>query len=640
MSNQDQYTEFHPFHKSGIQKGNYRIVAEQSLKDTKGRIPTTLAIQTSKTFSVAGSQLSLHPNEIKGIYPPAQSTDDYSSQFPHIQFSRSTFPWERHCSPADTDSPWLALILLQEEEHARIDEHTVALTELEHPSSSSPYFSGLPKEGWHSSGLKTEVIDIPRDLLNIVLPIQSDLKWLSHVRATKRNTGVEEVTASLFCNRLPRKDGRYFVYLISLENRFDANGQFRWEFGDQAKYRFVTLKSWQFHSVNGYSGDFFARVNALDRSPSTLRIPNVGNAAADKFLEAGSFPLPHHLRNGGQTVSWYRGPLIPFKNTVTLPLPARAADALIRYHEAEGMFDITYAAAWELGRLLSMQNTHFSRDVYAWRRKVVQEMHQAHQASSGKISHLKAGQGLREESKVPQPIVDWISQLKQFEGIPFHYLVPDEALLPTESVRFFQLDPMWMQALIDGALSPGRTSRNDQLRDAEIFAQMGFEASEVYSGFVVRSDLVADWPDMHLEGYRSWPSNGMMEPEDRLPMILRKHLPGNMMLCLFEGTLQTIDFHLKPDVLHFGMDHFSPLGKKLRLNNGETGNTPVDAPVDNNGVVHLRPFIEDIQQLYKQSVLNHAGDRTKQINWRAHPTSADLAVQLMDRVEMVRLLRG
>jgi hypothetical protein len=70
---------------------------------------------------------------------------------------------------------------------------------------------------------------------------------------------------------------------------------------------------------------------------------------AKRQLAMGCVPLPHAMRHGNKTVSWYRGPLVPGKNTTTeVSLPIRAADELIYYDDAYGMFDVSYAAAWEL----------------------------------------------------------------------------------------------------------------------------------------------------------------------------------------------------------------------------------------------------------------------------------------------------
>src|SRR4051812_17464311 len=60
------------------------------------------------------------------------------------------------------------------------------------------------------------------------------------------------------------------------------------------------------------------------------------------------------------------------------------------------------------------------------------------------------------QSDIPPNLIHWLAQLKNLQGIPFNYLVPDERLLPPESIKFFQIDATWLEALLDGALSIGR----------------------------------------------------------------------------------------------------------------------------------------------------------------------------------------
>lgn len=40
-------------------------------------------------------------------------------------------------------------------------------------------------------------------------------------------------------------------------------------------------------------------------------------------------------------------------------------------------------------------------------------------------------------------------------NIPAHYLIPDPSFLQRETAKFSYIDPNWMDALIDGALSVG-----------------------------------------------------------------------------------------------------------------------------------------------------------------------------------------
>ncbi|MGH3191829.1 MAG: hypothetical protein ACRDPY_01520 [Streptosporangiaceae bacterium] len=74
--------------------------------------------------------------------------------------------------------------------------------------------------------------------------------------------------------------------------------------------------------------------------------------------------MTHDFRDGGQTFSWYRGPLIPYLLGLVVNADQsdpvfRTADSLLRYDPASGLFDTSYAAAFELGWLLALQSEGF-----------------------------------------------------------------------------------------------------------------------------------------------------------------------------------------------------------------------------------------------------------------------------------------
>ena len=104
--------------------------------------------------------------------------------------------------------------------------------------------------------------------------------------------------------------------------------------------------------------------------PST-RVQTADTEAANHAraaFERGYTALDHHIRNGEDTVSWYRGPMVPlwYHKLETYPfLPS--ADAALRYNYETGLLDASYAAAWQLGRLLALQNSHFARSLYRYR---------------------------------------------------------------------------------------------------------------------------------------------------------------------------------------------------------------------------------------------------------------------------------
>ncbi|RYP11822.1 hypothetical protein DL767_011437 [Monosporascus sp. MG133] len=95
-------------------------------------------------------------------------------------------------------------------------------------------------------------------------------------------------------------------------------------------------------------------------------------------------------------------------------------------------------------------------------------------------------------------------------GVPAHYLISDPTHVPPESLRFFYIDPSWVDAMIDGALSLANHSGEDKDRvaiNAAINAYLAHhpEHQPEYTpqtpryGFYLRSDLVSMFPDIKVE---------------------------------------------------------------------------------------------------------------------------------------------
>lgn len=66
---------------------------------------------------------------------------------------------------------------------------------------------------------------------------------------------------------------------------------------------------------------------------------------------------------------------------------------------------------------------------------------------------------------IPEEVSDWLGRLVLLYGVPFNYLIPAEDMLPEESIRFFFLDPIWIQYLVQGACSVGNTGYGDTIID-------------------------------------------------------------------------------------------------------------------------------------------------------------------------------
>src|ERR1700735_4090671 len=144
------------------------------------------------------------------------------------------------------------------------------------------------------------------------------------------------------------------------------------------------------------------------------------------------------------------------------------------------------------------------------------------------------------ESEMPPYMELFLSHLRLLVGVPFDYLVPDERLLPDESIRFFYIDRSWTDRLVDGAIAVGKIGTreqahhqahapavNQQLDQSERIvrdlqrnrADFGTlksindanpAAADVITASLFRSQAVSGWPSMDVRAY----SRDIQEPLD------------------------------------------------------------------------------------------------------------------------------
>src|SRR6266511_1199872 len=66
------------------------------------------------------------------------------------------------------------------------------------------------------------------------------------------------------------------------------------------------------------------------------------------------------------------------------------------------------------------------------------------------------------DGAIPAELRQWLVRLRLLDGVPFAYLLPDTALLPEESIRWFYVDRRWTDALVQGALAVGTVNSDDR----------------------------------------------------------------------------------------------------------------------------------------------------------------------------------
>ena len=302
----------------------------------------------------------------------------------------------------------------------------------------------------------------------------------------------------------------------------------------------------------------------VDNRPS-LRLPSregKGGAIdlANGFLTQGYVPLPHSFRRGGKSVSLYRSPLMPGRPVEEVPddFPVHAADRLLRYHNDYGLFDTSYAAPWELGRLLCLNNKRISLELYRWKRthiRLLKVMEQQYLHP-----HLPFQATPPEKVELPEELDKWLSNLSLLKGVPFSYLVPDQQMLPPESLRFFYLDPLWVASMMDGAMSIGRVDSKDSKHHEVVHRQMQLlikspTPDKQISGFLMRSSVVKGWPHLQAKAYNEKITQKEGDPEKELVRLRMERLSDQVLICLFEGHIKTLDIFEKPETIHLGFNH-------------------------------------------------------------------------------------
>ncbi|OIW33119.1 hypothetical protein CONLIGDRAFT_163122 [Coniochaeta ligniaria NRRL 30616] len=137
-------------------------------------------------------------------------------------------------------------------------------------------------------------------------------------------------------------------------------------------------------------------------------------------------------------------------------------------------------------------------------------------------------------------VLKWVLDRKFLFGIPAHYLISDATYLPPETLRYFQIDQNWVDALIDGALSLANHAEqdNDTVRKAIKDAINAYLSKEdpvlkykpqvpIY-GFFLRSDIVTQFPDLKVD----IPYTTTTDP--RAPLLRHENVDEGVMLVLLD----------------------------------------------------------------------------------------------------------
>lgn len=379
----------------------------------------TKSLEDKNYFEIVGPRFALPPTDVAGVFPPRNGHGPFQDNLAHIAIKRRTLPWERSldkgkpiANPSDGNllqssypTPWMALLIFEENEYTLLQ--------------NVPLENAVPADVFNRLGkpanVLVEAVQAEKDLVLSIMPSKQELQLLTHVRwvnVDDRELSVEGSNgwfSVVMTNRVPTPNKKCRACLVSLEERSDLvkadappseypplSGGYKLPdvfldigqpYKQNARYleaeprrlvenkfnavkvltKLVVLYSWQF-TCEG-DGTFFNLMQKLDVG----MIGKVKKEGEPALTDTAHMRLTTHDRGGSTEATFYRGPLVPFELTRDTLGPYHSADQCRRATPEAGVEDISYAAAFELGRLLAAADARLAQELMRWRRQAFKQ---------------------------------------------------------------------------------------------------------------------------------------------------------------------------------------------------------------------------------------------------------------------------
>ncbi len=382
----------------------------------------TRPFSRQRYFTVEGPRFTLDPSLVAGVFPPSGAHGPFADSLPQIVLNRRTLPWERPINttlPRDVLGsggalPWMALLLFTDDEATLLSQQPL---ESVVPAGA---ISPMP------AGVRCDALQVRQSVLTAVMPSLEELQLLAHLRQV--NIEDRELNVSrgdgffsvVIGNRLPAPGVRHRAYLASLEGRADlvpaqpppavdtpldyttaagdiaitlgrdtpggsdvtavgaatrlpgppaaiAGGPGGGGVGVQQVFidpevQLVCLYSWAFTCQGDAS--FEQLMQGLD-----VGMLGTVSGTQPEVSDSGHIMIDLHDRAGLTQRAWYRGPLVPYPLSRDSAGPYHSADQARRVTPDTGVEDVSYGAAFELGRLLAVADGRLAQELMRWRRQ-------------------------------------------------------------------------------------------------------------------------------------------------------------------------------------------------------------------------------------------------------------------------------
>ena len=244
-----------------------------------------------------------------------------------------------------------------------------------------------------------------------------------------------------------------------------------------------------------------------------------------------------------------------------------------------------------------------------------------------------------EEIATYQPWYDkvkqWLLNLRQLNNVPFHFLIANSAFYLKSPLRFFHIDPNWLEALTAGALSVGVQSDIDQSINNSIKKALTnlLQEADPKSGVIISSPLILGWPGLVVQPKSNNNNNVTVSRKEKLA--------SNILLSLFNDIPSSVTLSEPMNQISFGIT-----GAETGLMSGFVDIRSIAG--DNIGKVIDKINVNSVKQLLRSDdnrVLNLTNNNSglcdkfkikleKQLEGK-QLTSSQFALQMLNAAESV-----
>ncbi|MDR1689988.1 MAG: hypothetical protein LBS21_15485 [Clostridiales bacterium] len=363
------------YYKPALAEGTYTISGVQNVTS-----PETDTFKANKNFYVAVNTETIAHSDIFSVYPFPEQRGDFSGTLPFIVLNNEVYPWMRHWMDDINGRPvpWLALIVLsQDEGAAQGDIKYSQLLNLKEKGVYFPYVNNPASLSRDDDNV--HIVTIPKAVYEKIIPAAEDLPWLTHAKfinlsaaedsVAEQNGWYSTIIANRFVPSVKNRAVKSTVHLVSVDGYLNGNISAEYNY-----VRFVSLHHWSVYSEKTEEKSFVTLAQGLSRNCREVK---------DNSLK------PHYLRTGEKTYSFYRSPLLPLESKRLENINGEekfTADGRLIYDLENGIFDVSYSAAFNLGRLITLSRRGEAEKIVAWRKD---------EAASRHLNSIDSAIGLR-----------------------------------------------------------------------------------------------------------------------------------------------------------------------------------------------------------------------------------------------------